>query len=37
MARVIKIVKGIQNHWKKSLFGIAAASYGINYAYANYK
>ncbi|XP_055313373.1 acylglycerol kinase, mitochondrial [Sitodiplosis mosellana] len=37
MARITKLVKGVQNHWKKSLFGVAAITYGINYANEKYK
>lgn len=31
MSRVIKIVKGIRNHWKKSAFAAAVITYGVNY------
>lgn len=37
MARVVKLVKGVRNHWKKSVFGAAAVTYGINYAIEVYK
>lgn len=37
MARITKFVNGVQNHWKKSLFGAAAIAYGINYANEKYK
>ncbi|XP_031640699.1 acylglycerol kinase, mitochondrial [Contarinia nasturtii] len=37
MAGITKFVSGIQNHWKKSLFGVAAITYGVNYANEKYK
>lgn len=37
MARITTFVKGIRNHWKKSLFGVGAVSYGISYANEKYK
>jgi len=31
MARVMKIFTVVRNHWKKTVVGIAALSYGANY------
>ncbi|KAF2896942.1 hypothetical protein ILUMI_09236 [Ignelater luminosus] len=32
MAFVVRFVKGVRNHWKKSTFAAVALTYGINYA-----
>ncbi|KAK4887777.1 hypothetical protein RN001_004048 [Aquatica leii] len=32
MAFVVKFVKGVRNHWKKSTFAAFALAYGVNYA-----
>lgn len=37
MARVIKIIKGVRNHWKKSVFAAAAVTYGINWGIEKYE
>lgn len=37
MARVVKLVKVVRNHWKKSLFGAAAVAYGVSYGVESYK
>lgn len=37
MSRVIKIVKGVRNNWKKSLFAAGAISYGVNYGIEKYE
>lgn len=37
MSRVIKVVKGVRNHWKKSLFATGAVAYGVNYGIQRYE
>ncbi|KAB0796513.1 hypothetical protein PPYR_10574 [Photinus pyralis] len=37
MAFVIKFVKGVRNHWKKSIFAAVALTYGCNYAKEYYE
>lgn len=37
MAFVIKFVKGVRNHWKKSTFAVIALSYGANYTKEYYQ
>ncbi|KAK5644225.1 hypothetical protein RI129_008070 [Pyrocoelia pectoralis] len=37
MAFVIKFVKGVRNHWKKSTFAAIALTYGVNYAKEYYE
>lgn len=37
MARIVRVVKTLRNHWKKSTFGFLLLSYGCNYAYEKYR
>lgn len=34
---LIKVLKGIRNHWKKSAFAAGALAYGISYGNEKYE
>lgn len=36
MAFIIKSVKGVRNHWKKSTFAAGVLAFGLNYAHTKY-